>query len=213
VVTLYSMSGTCALAVHIALEWAQVPYELKVLQRGENRELEYLQINALGSVPAMVLDDGSVLTEASALLTYIDALRPDGLDAPTRDSLARARLAETLSFFTTELHAAFGPHFAPAHYHPDMEQHDTLRSMAYERLQRLFDLMDDMFTGPYVFGEFRSVADPYLYVLTRWISGTPLELENFPLLAAFKHSMDTDPIVGRALAFYRKPAAESDRMH
>jgi glutathione S-transferase len=69
-------------------------------------------------------------------------------------------------------------------------------------LRRLFDLTDDAMTGPYVFGSSRSVADPYLYVLTRWLSGTPLDLEKFPLLSAFKTTMEIDEGVRRALSAY-----------
>lgn len=201
--TLYSMTGTCAVAVHIALEWAGVPYQLKLLQRGENHQLDYLQVNPLGSVPALVLDDGSTLTEASALLTYIDAERPDQFAAPARTNYGMARLAETLSFFTTELHAAFGPHFAPARYHPDPAEHVAVRSVAYQRLSRLLDLTDDALTGPYVFGENRSVADPYLYVITSWIPFTPLDNNDFPLLTGFKQRIEQDDSVKRVLVAYQ----------
>lgn len=209
---LYSMTGTCALAVHIALEWAQLPFELRILERGENRDTDYLQINPLGTVPALRIDDGSVLTEASALLTYIDARVPEAFSAPSRDAFGRARLAETLSFFTTELHAAFAPHFAPARFHPNAAEHDALRAAAYERLRRLFDLTDGRLTGRYIFGDQRSVADPYLYVLTRWIGNTPLEITDFPSLAAFNQRMKADPGVRAALSRYKMgPAPGKDR--
>lgn len=200
--TLYSIEGTCALSVHIALEWAEIPYDVIVMNRGDNHQEPYLQINPLGSVPALRLPDESVMTEAAALLTYIDATLPDRFFAPSRDRLGRAQLARVLSFFTTELHAAFAPHFAPARFHPDQSEHKTLKAMAYCRLQRLFDLTDDRLVGPYIFGSERSVADPYLYVLTRWLSDCPLGLDEFPLLSAFRARMDIDLGVRRALAMY-----------
>lgn len=200
--TLYSMQGTCALAAHIALEWAEIPFELVLMERGENHQLGYLQVNPMGSVPALKLEDESVLTEAAALLTYLDAKRPEAFGAPSRDPIGAARLAEVLSFYTTELYAAFAPHIAPARFHPNQATHETLKAMAYERLGRLFDLTDDGLTGPYVFGPCRSVADPYLYVLTRWISETPLDLGNFPILSSFRDRMDLDSGVRMALAAY-----------
>lgn len=172
------------------------------MERGENRQLEYLQVNPLGSVPAMTLEDGTVLREASALLTYVDGRQPAAFHCPSRDAFGQAKLAEFLSFFTTELHAAFAPHFAPGRFLADPEYHDELRQTAYERLLRLLDLTDDLMVGSFVFGDHRSVADPYLYVITRWIQGTPLELANFPLLAAFKRRMDTDPAVMQVLSLY-----------
>ncbi len=199
---LYSMPGTCALAVHIALEWAKIPYELRLMLHGENHSLDYLQINALGSVPALQLRDHSVITEASALLMFIDDEAAEVFGAPTRNHYGRARLAEMLSFYTTEVHAAFAPHFAPARFHPEHREHLALKAQAYERLRLLFDLIDDTLTGTYVFGPERSVADPYLYVLSRWIAGTPLKLDDFPLLKAFKVRMDQDLAVQKVLSCY-----------
>ena len=68
---LYSMAGTCALSVHIVLEWIRAPYKVKVMARGDNHADAYLEINPSGQVPALQLDDGRVLTEASAILTYL----------------------------------------------------------------------------------------------------------------------------------------------
>ena len=42
---LYAMPSSCALAPHIALEWINKPYELKLLKQGQNRKPEYLQVN------------------------------------------------------------------------------------------------------------------------------------------------------------------------
>ncbi|TQV86795.1 glutathione S-transferase [Exilibacterium tricleocarpae] len=202
--TLYSMSETSALAVHIALEWAEFSYQVKVLAGGDNNRLEYLQVSPLGKVPAAIFDDGKVLTETTALLTYVDAQRPEYFPLPARDNFGRAKLLETLSFYATELHGAFAPYFWPARFHPDQDEHAVLQAVGCERLLRLFDLTDDHFTGPYVFGPCRSVADPYLYVLTRWLSRTSLGLDNFPLLSAFKANMDMDEGVRRVLSAYKR---------
>ena len=67
---LYSMAGTCALSVHIVLEWIGAPFEVEMMARGDNHADAYLAINPSGQVPALQLDDGRVLTEASAILTY-----------------------------------------------------------------------------------------------------------------------------------------------
>ena len=55
---LYSMAGTCALSVHIVLEWIGAPYEVEVMARGDNHADAYLAINPSGQVPALQLDDG-----------------------------------------------------------------------------------------------------------------------------------------------------------
>lgn len=55
---LYTMSGTCALAPHIVLEWIGKPYELEVMKHGQHLEPDYLRVNPKGKVPALALEDG-----------------------------------------------------------------------------------------------------------------------------------------------------------
>lgn len=73
---LFTIPGTCALSVHIVLEWVGARYDLEVMGRGDNRSSGYLEINPSGQVPAMQLDDGRVLTEAAAILIYLADVFP-----------------------------------------------------------------------------------------------------------------------------------------
>lgn len=67
---LYVMPGACSLASHIALIWAGAPYEVAVLSHDEVGGDAYRQVNPKGAVPALVLDDGTVITESVAVLEY-----------------------------------------------------------------------------------------------------------------------------------------------
>ena len=44
---------------------------------GETQSDQFLQINGLGEVPVLELDDGSYLTESIAICRYLEALHPD----------------------------------------------------------------------------------------------------------------------------------------
>ena len=91
---LFSMTGTCALSVNIALEWVGQPFEVELMPRGNNRKEAYLAINPRGKVPAVVLDDGTVLTEAAAILTWLVDAYPDaGLGATSNQPLRRFKIA------------------------------------------------------------------------------------------------------------------------
>ena len=61
---LYVMPGSCALACHIALEWADASYELEVLTHDALRSEQFLAVNPKAKVPALVLDKNDVITEA-----------------------------------------------------------------------------------------------------------------------------------------------------
>jgi glutathione S-transferase len=100
-----SMSGRIALAeAGVDVKLTEVdPHTKRVLATGE----DYRQINPLGYVPALRLDDGTVLTENAAILQYIADAYPEArLAPPESDRAARAKLRQWLSFVSTELHKA-----------------------------------------------------------------------------------------------------------
>ncbi len=77
---LYFSPGACSLADHIALheggfkfEWIKVDLKAKKTADGQ----DYEKINPKGYVPTLVLDDGSVLTENVAILSWIADQKPE----------------------------------------------------------------------------------------------------------------------------------------
>lgn len=198
---LYAMPGTCALAPNIALQWAGADYEVALMKHGDQKRPAYLEINPLGKVPALVRDDGEIMTEAAAILNWIAETWPDAR-LGGRDPEERYRINHWLSFMTSEVHASgYGPHFGPQRFHPDESQHDTVRATAHERLAALYDELERRLDGrAHPVGERRTVADAYLFVLTLWADMTPVKLEERPGLKAFRQAMGADPGVDRALA-------------
>ena len=78
---LYYAPRTRASSVLTLLEELDVPYELRVLnfQLGEQRKPEYLAVNPLGKVPA-ILPNGALVTELGAIFIYLaDAFPQKGL--------------------------------------------------------------------------------------------------------------------------------------
>ena len=194
------MTGTCALSVNIALEWVGQPFEVELMPRGDNRKEAYLAINPRGKVPAVVLDDGTVLTEAAAILTWLVDAYPDaGLGATSNQPLKRFKIAEALSYLTGDVHLAFGPFFGPDRYSDDETQYSALRKKSLEQVAMHMSELDEMLSDhPYMLAE-RSVADAYLYVLTRWADYLPNGIRPFPTLGSFRIRMESDAAVQRAL--------------
>ncbi len=198
---LFTMPGTCALSVHIVLEWIGRPYDLEVMPRGANTSVGYLAINPSGQVPAVQLDDGRVLTEAAAILTYLSDATPEAnLGNGSPDPFARYELARLLSYLTGEVHVAFKPYFTPQRFLNDETQFKALQAQAFvvltpmlERLNKQLGNLDFILSGR------RSVADPYLYVLLRWVDNGPHGIAPFPALARFRGAMEADACVQRAL--------------
>jgi len=200
--TLYTKANTGSVAADIALAWSRLPHRVHCLKPGENHELAYLAINPLGSVPALAFSTGEVLTETAAILSYVDALSPDAFPAPRRDALGQATLVSWLSFLGSELQAAFGPVRAPGRFSQDPDHHRDLREQAEARIAFLFGHVEERFVGPFLFGAHRSVADPYLFVICRWLADTTIDLESYGQLASFTRHMDLDADIIHAMSRY-----------
>lgn len=103
---LHHFPGACSRVAVCALEMAELPYRLELVNvaKGEQTTPEYQAKSALGKVP-MLLVDGEPLLENSAILTLVDALRPEaGLFPRDRSPLMRAQGVGGLSFCSGTLH-------------------------------------------------------------------------------------------------------------
>nr|WP_241991647.1 glutathione S-transferase N-terminal domain-containing protein [Paraburkholderia sp. RAU2J] len=110
---LYYSPGACSLADHIALHEADFKFErvrvdlkTKLTESGQ----KFDEINGKSYVPVLEFDDGQILTENVAILSWIaqrkPSLAPDG-------ELGDTRLLEMLAFISTEIHKQFGRVFKP----------------------------------------------------------------------------------------------------
>lgn len=61
------------------------------LMAGEHRKAPYLSINPWGTVPALVLDDGTLMTEVIGMLYYLEELYPE-VPLLGSDTVSRAQI-------------------------------------------------------------------------------------------------------------------------
>ena len=186
---LYLAPGACSLADHIALheagiEFDRVTVDLKA-KKTESGE-DFTRINPKGYVPALEFDDGQVLTENIAILSWI-ADRSD-LGGPGGD-LSRVRLLETLAFISTEIHKQFKPFFSGGT--------DEAKAGARQTIEKRLGFLADGLKGDYLFGDKVSVADAYLFVMLLWAAKNGLSIPN--PLEAFAERMKQRPAVRLAL--------------
>ena len=197
--TLYTMPGTCSLAPNIAVAWLDAPIEIRNMKYGEHKSDEYRAINPKAKVPALRFEDGDVLTEAAAILTWIGAAHGGGGYA--RDERLGRKEGEALSYMTSEVHAGFGPHFAAQAFAGGEACQDDVKARAYDKVAGHYRYMEGVLRengGEWYLGR-RSFADAYLYVLTRWADQTPIALSDTPGLAEHRRRMEGDPGVRMAL--------------
>jgi glutathione S-transferase len=175
--------------IGLAHDAARVDLKTKMVEDGRS----YLQVNPKGSVPALELDNGEVLTENAVVLQYLgDRAGSDVL--PALGSFRRYRVLEMVNFITTELHKSFSPLF-------NRDAGDEIKRFFREQLRRKLDYVDDKIgQGPFALGETLTIADPYLFVMTRWTDAM-LGLDNWRNLAAFRERMLERPSVRHVLRF------------
>ena len=76
-----------------------------------------------------------------------------------------------------------------------------MRRKVPETMAASFRLIEnDFFRGPWVMGEAYSVADAYLFTVTRWLEGDGVDVAQFPRVAEQLARMGERPAVQRALA-------------
>ena len=195
---LYTMPGTCSLAPNIVIAWLDAPVDIVAMEYGDHKKDDYLAINPKGKVPALKFDDGDVLTEAAAIMTWLGA--EHGSEGWARDTVLGRKEGEALSYMTSEVHADYGPHFAARAFAGSEDAREDVKKHAYAKVADHYERMNATVeeNGGWYLGK-RSFADAYLYVLTRWIEQTPLSIDDYPALKAHRQRMEADDKVQAAL--------------
>jgi glutathione S-transferase len=193
---LYYSPGACSLSPHIVAREAGLPIELqKVSTKDKTMEGggDYWQVNGKGYVPALQLDDGSLLTEGPAIVQYLADRKPESNLAPKSGTIERYRVQEWLNFITAEIHKGFSPLFRP-------NTPEEYKTISKENLAKRFDWLDKQLAGKdYLTGKTFTVADAYLFVVAGWTKPTGIDLSRWPNLAAFHARVAARPKVKEAM--------------
>ncbi len=193
---LYYSPGACSLSVHIALQEAGLPYDLEAVDLKAKKTkggTDYLTINPKGSVPALALDDGGVLTEAANVVQYVADKAPGTKLAPAAGSKERYRMMEWLNYIATELHKGFSPLFKP-------NTPDAYKTIVKENLAKQFAYLDKQLAGRnYLMGENFTVADGYLFTILNWSNHHQIDLGAYPNVKAFMARVSARPKVQEVL--------------
>jgi glutathione S-transferase len=193
---LYYSAGACSLSPHIALEEAGLPYEAisaptktKVLPDGS----DYRQVNPLGYVPYLVLDDGTGLREGPAIVQYIADQAPGKNLAPANGTIARYQLQSWLNFVATEVHKSFSPLFMPG------TPEETKQASRDRLISRLTWVDGELAGKPYLMGDDFTVADCYLFTVTNWAKPVGLDISGLKNLATYRERIAARPAVQAAM--------------
>jgi glutathione S-transferase len=197
-ITLFYAPGACSMAPHIVLEEGGEKYEKKRmdLSKGEQRTPEYMKIHPLGRVPALKLDDGSPLTENTAILPFLGkrfGLWPS-------DPVKEAQALSLIGFFAATVHPANGHIGRPERYTDDKAAFPGIQEKGKQSFFEYLKQIDALYAKREWLSDKYSVLDPYAFVFYTWAAkrGQPVaELKNY---SAAKDRMLKRPAVQRVVA-------------
>lgn len=193
---LYYTPGACSMAVDIALREAGIPFAAEKVDLATKRTAsgeDFLRINPKGYVPALQVDDGSLLTETGTLLQYVADQKPESGLAPPQGTWERYRLMDWIGFISTEIHKGFGPLWNP-------KVSDEVRKTTVAQLGKRFDYVAGQLAGqPFLTGDRFTIADAYLFTLLRWTDLHKVDTSPWPVLQAYRGRIAARPVVQATL--------------
>jgi glutathione S-transferase len=181
------------MAAHIILEESGEKYEPRKmdLTKGEQKTPEYMKIHPMGRVPALKLDDGTPLTENTAILPYLGKR----LNLWPADATAEARALSLIGFLAASVHPAHAHFNRPERYTADQNAFAGIKEQGLKSFHGYLKELDGKLAGKEWFSDKYSVLDPYALVFYVWgvRRGLPMpELKNY---TAFKDRMAKKPAV------------------
>lgn len=194
---LFYSPNACSLAPHIVLRELGLAFDLiKVDLQQHLTELgeDFYRLNKKGQVPVLQLEDGSFLTEGAVISQFlVDQFERKDLLAEI-NTVERYQTLSWMNFIASEIHKAYSPFFHESYG----EESKTVFSMI---LNKHYAWVDQQLDGQnYLTGSNFTIADIYLFVVTRWADFIGLDLGHFIHLTAFMQRIARRQTVQDAIA-------------
>src|SRR5215831_10205745 len=101
---LYGRVNAGSLAIQIALEEIGAPYEIVWVSKAEQEVEAFRRVNPTGKIPALVLQDGTAVSESAAILIHLTAAHPRAKLAPPAGSAAHARFLQWMLYLSANVY-------------------------------------------------------------------------------------------------------------
>lgn len=193
---LYYAPGACSLSPHIILNELGLAHETEAVDlktKKTSSGKDYNGIAAKGCVPALVLDNGELLTEGPAIVQYLADLAPAKKLAPANGTLERYRLQEWLNYLSAELHKGFGRLFNPMT--PDSAK-ESVRTVLNNQLAYV---AQQLAGKSFLLGNDFTVADAYLFTVLGWGQYVGIDIGQWPVLKEYHGRLSMRPAIQATL--------------
>ena len=201
---LFFSAGACSFAPHIILRELDIDFELVSVDTPEQKyglkaTGEFQKVNPGGTIPALVLDSGEVLTECSAILVFLSSIKSESNLFPAPGTFEMIRGLEWLNQIATEWHKQFVFLFWPS---LSIEMQEKLLNTARLKLERLNEILKGK---DFIFDDNFSIIDAYLLVALGWIDWADpkeeLKVSNYSEVNRYVNQLNERPSVIEALKY------------
>lgn len=166
---LYFLPGACSIGIHALLAEIGQPFEIEKAARAGTPEFErYKRINPKGKVPALLRDDGSLLTEFPVIALYLARLRPERGLIPT-DMEGEIRVLEMTEHLVSTVHMqGYTRVRRPEKFAPSESDHAVVKEFGLGIFQAGLDRAERQINGKEWLFEAMTIADFALFYLEHW---------------------------------------------
>ena len=195
---LYSRSNTGSAAVEALLALVGADYQLVEVPREADGSAPpwYLKINRRGEIPALELEDHSIMTESAAMMIYLADGYPAAGLAPAHGTAARAQYLRWMVYLAAAPYATDLRMYYPQRYSTNADHAEAIKQKAIIDLNRDFDVLaEQMGAGPFIFGPEISAVDLYAAMLLSWSEDMPGLFKRQPKLARLFEAVAAEPKV------------------
>jgi glutathione S-transferase len=172
---------------HLGRPYRTVPVSIF---EGEGQTAEFRRINPTGTVPAIRLEDGRVLAESNAILTYL----AEGTPYLPADPFERAKVQQWLHFEQERVESVIG---SLRHWTMTgklaRRSADMIEAKRNAAVRTLGMLESELATRPFIAGDRYSIADMALFAYASRAQEAGLSLENWTQLRAWIARVEAQP--------------------
>ena len=172
----------------VAVKELKISCELIEVSWSKNINVDELnRLNALGTVPTLVLNDGKVLTQNTAVLEYLtEVVAKNGDLLPAPGSWDRFNVLRWLAFAAADFHKAFTVSFRAEDMATEPVSHREIEEFAKKDILNYLAHLDrSLERSRFIAGDLFSIADCYLVVVLGWCSWIEIDLAKFVQVARY----------------------------
>jgi len=198
---LFYSPNACSLGINFLLEEIGKPFELVKVDfaTGAQYKPPFMDINPKSKVPALLRDNGALLTEFPAIAYYLAKTNPEKNLLPANVD-GEAQALEIMDYLIATVHMrGYTRIFRPGNFNPHPEDEDAVKEAGKAFVVNGFKLLEPVLGDkPYILGEF-SIVEAALFFLEYWAR----HRAGIPMPAVFEAHLDrllARPAARRALA-------------